>query len=339
MAAIVGARASRSLDPGGKLIGAHGASDEMLERATPNDEKEIVELGRAVRPARRLDEPVRALLRRRGAAPAAHARRAHRPRARPRAAVRARARGAAGARARRRAQVELHRARGARAAHAGHEHQRRHRDAPRPRSPARRGAARAAAADAPRAGPPARRARRAAARPLAPRRGGDLDPSRARLGPRARRGARPLHRRRAGGRRAHRGARGSRGVRRPVGLRPDPLQPRRERAPLRRAARDRPRRAAATATSGSPSRTAGPAFRPSSCPTCSSASRAARSRESAGSAPASGLAIARSYANAHRGDLVYEPASPTGARFELVLPNGNGDVDDVRAHRLRSYRR
>ena len=33
-----------------------------------------------------------------------------------------------------------------------------------------------------------------------------------------------------------------------------------------------------------------------------------------------GLAIARSYANAHSGELVYEPASPTGARFELVLP-------------------
>lgn len=52
-----------------------------------------------------------------------------------------------------------------------------------------------------------------------------------------------------------------------------------------------------------------------------------------------GLAIARSYANAHSGELVYEPASPNGARFELVLPSGNGDVDDVRAHRLRSYRR
>jgi signal transduction histidine kinase len=47
-----------------------------------------------------------------------------------------------------------------------------------------------------------------------------------------------------------------------------------------------------------------------------------------------GLAIARSYANAHRGELVYEPASPTGARFELVLPRGNGN--DVRAHRLRA---
>jgi hypothetical protein len=50
-----------------------------------------------------------------------------------------------------------------------------------------------------------------------------------------------------------------------------------------------------------------------------------------------GLAIARSYANAHSGELVYEPASPTGACFELVLPSGNGH-DDVRAHRLRSYR-
>jgi two-component system sensor histidine kinase MtrB len=51
-----------------------------------------------------------------------------------------------------------------------------------------------------------------------------------------------------------------------------------------------------------------------------------------------GLAIARSYANAHSGELVYEPATPTGARFELVIPSGNGH-DDVRAHRLRSYRR
>ena len=33
-----------------------------------------------------------------------------------------------------------------------------------------------------------------------------------------------------------------------------------------------------------------------------------------------GLAIARSYARAHGGDLVYEPALPHGARFRLVLP-------------------
>jgi signal transduction histidine kinase len=34
-----------------------------------------------------------------------------------------------------------------------------------------------------------------------------------------------------------------------------------------------------------------------------------------------GLAIARSYATAHGGDLIYSEADPTGARFELVLPN------------------
>jgi signal transduction histidine kinase len=66
--------------------------------------------------------------------------------------------------------------------------------------------------------------------------------------------------------------------------------------------------------------------------------RSARAQER-GIGTGLGLAIARSYANAHRGELVYEPVSPTGARFELVLPNGNGDADDVRAHRLRSYRR
>jgi signal transduction histidine kinase len=48
-------------------------------------------------------------------------------------------------------------------------------------------------------------------------------------------------------------------------------------------------------------------------------SRSARSRErSAGTGL--GLAIARSYAQAHHGDLFYEPAQPTGARFRLVLP-------------------
>jgi signal transduction histidine kinase len=33
-----------------------------------------------------------------------------------------------------------------------------------------------------------------------------------------------------------------------------------------------------------------------------------------------GLAIARSYARAHGGDLLYEDASPHGAKFMLVLP-------------------
>jgi signal transduction histidine kinase len=33
-----------------------------------------------------------------------------------------------------------------------------------------------------------------------------------------------------------------------------------------------------------------------------------------------GLSIARSYAYALGGDLIYEPVDPTGARFALVLP-------------------
>jgi len=33
-----------------------------------------------------------------------------------------------------------------------------------------------------------------------------------------------------------------------------------------------------------------------------------------------GLAIAQSYANAHGGEVVYSPAKPRGARFELVVP-------------------
>jgi signal transduction histidine kinase len=37
-----------------------------------------------------------------------------------------------------------------------------------------------------------------------------------------------------------------------------------------------------------------------------------------------GLAIARTYARAHDGDLLYEPARPTGARFLLVLPQPGG---------------
>jgi signal transduction histidine kinase len=37
-----------------------------------------------------------------------------------------------------------------------------------------------------------------------------------------------------------------------------------------------------------------------------------------------GLAIARAYARAHGGDLVYSP-TPSGARFELVLPVGDGE--------------
>jgi signal transduction histidine kinase len=47
--------------------------------------------------------------------------------------------------------------------------------------------------------------------------------------------------------------------------------------------------------------------------------RSETSRASAGGTGL-GLAIARSYARAHHGDLLYEPATPTGARFQLVLP-------------------
>jgi signal transduction histidine kinase len=36
-----------------------------------------------------------------------------------------------------------------------------------------------------------------------------------------------------------------------------------------------------------------------------------------------GLSIAQSFAQAQGGDLIYHPAQPTGARFELVLPGGD----------------
>ena len=39
-----------------------------------------------------------------------------------------------------------------------------------------------------------------------------------------------------------------------------------------------------------------------------------------------GLTIARSYALAHGGDLLYEAVSPRGARFVLVLPTGNAET-------------
>jgi len=48
------------------------------------------------------------------------------------------------------------------------------------------------------------------------------------------------------------------------------------------------------------------------------------SRSAAAIGSGLGLAIARAYARAHGGDLLYTPASPSGARFELVLPVGNG---------------
>ena len=48
-------------------------------------------------------------------------------------------------------------------------------------------------------------------------------------------------------------------------------------------------------------------------------SRSNASRERAGGTGL-GLAIARSYAQAHGGDLLYEPGQPTGACFRLVIP-------------------
>jgi two-component system sensor histidine kinase MtrB len=50
--------------------------------------------------------------------------------------------------------------------------------------------------------------------------------------------------------------------------------------------------------------------------------RFTRGRQGVAQVPGSGLglAISRSYARAHRGDLLYEPSRPAGARFELVLP-------------------
>jgi signal transduction histidine kinase len=52
--------------------------------------------------------------------------------------------------------------------------------------------------------------------------------------------------------------------------------------------------------------------------------RFSRSPESRGRTDGSGLglAIAQAYARAHGGDIVYEPAVPHGARFELVIPLG-----------------
>jgi signal transduction histidine kinase len=50
--------------------------------------------------------------------------------------------------------------------------------------------------------------------------------------------------------------------------------------------------------------------------------RFARSAESAGAVTGTGLglAIAQSYARAHSGEVIYRPARPRGAAFELTLP-------------------
>ena len=63
--------------------------------------------------------------------------------------------------------------------------------------------------------------------------------------------------------------------------------------------------------------------------------RFTRGPESHGGAEGSGLglAIAQAYARAHGGDIVYEPAVPHGARFELVIPLKAPERD--KAHRSR----
>jgi two-component system sensor histidine kinase MtrB len=64
--------------------------------------------------------------------------------------------------------------------------------------------------------------------------------------------------------------------------------------------------------------------------------RFARSTESLGRGDGSGLglSIAQAYARAHGGEIVYEPAVPHGARFEVVIPlRGYGDAAPDRRSR------
>ena len=162
-------------------------------------------------------------------------------------------------------------------------------------------------------------ARRAAARPLAARGRRGRHPADGARDPAARRGDRRS--RRSARTRAWSRSTSTRGSSRrstptrSTGSSPTSSSTRAATARLRSASP--PRRT--TGTSASPSRTRVRACRPSSCPTCSSASRGARGSR-ARSGTGLGLAIARSYAQAHRGDLIYEPAQPHGARFQLVLP-------------------
>lgn len=53
--------------------------------------------------------------------------------------------------------------------------------------------------------------------------------------------------------------------------------------------------------------------------------RFSRGDEAAGDGSGLGLSIAKSYAQAHGGELVYRSAHPHGARFELVLPRPHAD--------------
>ena len=53
--------------------------------------------------------------------------------------------------------------------------------------------------------------------------------------------------------------------------------------------------------------------------------RFSRADEAAGDGSGLGLSIAKSYAQAHGGELIYQRAHPHGARFELVLPRPPAD--------------
>ncbi len=59
--------------------------------------------------------------------------------------------------------------------------------------------------------------------------------------------------------------------------------------------------------------------------------RFSRGDEAAGDGSGLGLSIAKSYAQAHGGELVYQRAYPHGARFELVLPRPHADEPNKRS--------
>jgi signal transduction histidine kinase len=59
--------------------------------------------------------------------------------------------------------------------------------------------------------------------------------------------------------------------------------------------------------------------------------RFSRGDEAAGGGSGLGLSIAKSFAQAHGGDLVYQSAHPHGARFELVLPRPHADEPNQRS--------
>ena len=84
--------------------------------------------------------------------------------------------------------------------------------------------------------------------------------------------------------------------------------------------RSRSRPSSATVISGSRSPTTAAVSLPSSCRGSSSASHGSGPSQERSEGAGLGLAIAKSYAQAHGGDLLYEPMSPHGAQFRFVLP-------------------